>query len=160
MRCPSCRADNSPEATACHECGDALAQTAIPIKPKIIYPVAQAQDDEDDVMDVLPAAKPSGSAADQDDDPSDGDGGISTLIPYRNPKALAAYYLGFFSLICVVGIAPAPFAIVLGIMGVLTARAKPEAKGTVHAWIGIVFGVLSLLGNAILILLLLYHSID
>ncbi|HEV8058806.1 MAG TPA: hypothetical protein VGP68_02980 [Gemmataceae bacterium] len=160
MRCPSCRADNLPEATSCHECGDALAQAADPVKTKIIYPIAQAQDDEDNVMDVLSAAKPNGSTLDKDGDPSEGDGGISTLIPYRNPKALAAYYLGFFSLICVVGVAPAPFAIVLGIMGVLTARANPEAKGTVHAWIGIVFGVLSLVGNAILITLLLNQPID
>ena len=63
----------------------------------------------------------------------DGTGG---LIPYKNPAALAAYYLGLFSLFPVLGI----FAFVLGIAGLRARKRNPAIKGSVHAWIGIVMG--------------------
>jgi hypothetical protein len=154
MRCPSCRADNPPDASSCIECGDAVQVAEDSKKPAIVYPIAQAQADEDDVVDVLPAAS---SAADEDDD--EGDGGIGSLIPYRNPNALAAYYLGFFSLIPVAGLVTTPFAVAAGIMALRAVAADPAVKGTVHAWIGIIFGMfwigivlcaLSLLWNPVL----------
>lgn len=72
------------------------------------------------------------------------DGALSTLIPYRNPKALAGYYLGIFSLIPVLGVFLAIAAIILGILGLRHSAAHPEAKGTAHAIIGLVLGILSL----------------
>lgn len=92
-----------------------------------------------------------------DDDPDepyrrrpegDATGGV---IPYKNPKALAAYYCGVFGLISVVlcfgifGVVP----IVLGFMGLKHAKKYPEARGQAHAITGIVLGsleVLSFLG--------------
>ncbi len=146
MRCPSCRANISPGLASCSECGEPVPALLARDAPGT-YPVAQALADEAELMDVIPV----GTSDDEADDDSSGDGGISTLIPYRNPKALAAYYLGFFSLIPVVGLIAAPFALVLGIMGVRKARANPEAKGTIHACLGIVFGLASLLcGSAVL----------
>ena len=73
-----------------------------------------------------------------------GDGGVSTLIPYKNTPALVGYYLAVFSglgLLC----PPAGFvlalpALILGIIGLKKVKANPEAKGTVHAWIGILGG--------------------
>jgi hypothetical protein len=138
MRCPSCRAGNPAALACCSECGEPLPATTNSEEPPLVYPVAQAQADEVDIMDVLPAKK---SADDVDDDEFSGDGGISTLIPYRNPKALAAYYLGLFSLIPVLGLVTAPFAVLFGVLGVRRARADKNAKGTIHAWIGIVFGL-------------------
>ena len=66
------------------------------------------------------------------------DGGVSTLIPYKNTSALIAYYLGVFCIICP-PILSIP-ALVLGIKGLRNVSENPEAKGTVHAWIGIVSG--------------------
>lgn len=69
------------------------------------------------------------------------------LIPYKNAKALAAYYCGVFGLIsCFVllgifGIVP----IVLGFLGLKHAKKYPEAKGQAHAITGIVLGFLELL---------------
>lgn len=62
------------------------------------------------------------------------------VIPYKNPCALIAYYLGLFSLFPILGLLLAIPAFILGIMG-LRARAKnPAIRGAVHAWIGIVMG--------------------
>ncbi len=68
----------------------------------------------------------------------DATGGV---IPYKNPKALIAYYLGIFSLLFFpLGIV----SIVLGILGLRDRKRNPAIKGSVHAWIGIVLGFLGL----------------
>lgn len=71
--------------------------------------------------------------------PSDTDstGGI---IPYKNPHALIAYYLGLFSLFPCVGLLLAIPAFILGIIGLRNRNRNPAIKGSVHAWIGIVMG--------------------
>lgn len=70
------------------------------------------------------------------------DSGVSTLIPYRNVPALAAYYCGVFALVPALGIVLAPAALILGIFGWKNASQNPHAKGRVHAVIGIVLGSL------------------
>lgn len=73
------------------------------------------------------------------------------LIPYKNPPALIAYYVGIVScLCCFFGLPIGIVAIVLGIMGLQKKARQPEVKGSVHAWIGIVCGTISTIG-AILI---------
>ena len=65
------------------------------------------------------------------------------LIPYKNPKALISYYLGIAALLPIIGF---PFGIasfVLGILGLKARKANPAIKGSVHAWIGILFGMFS-----------------
>lgn len=69
-----------------------------------------------------------------------GSEGITTIIPYRNPPALAGYYLAVFGLIPVLGLVFAVPAVVLGIIGVRRRRHNPTLKGAVHAWIGIILG--------------------
>jgi hypothetical protein len=71
----------------------------------------------------------------------DGDftGGV---IPYKNPKALIAYYLGVFSLIPCVGLLLGPAAIVLGILGLLHVKKHPTNGGTAHALVGLIVGSL------------------
>lgn len=71
----------------------------------------------------------------------DATGGI---IPYKNPQALIAYYLGLFSIIPVLGFFLAIPALFLGFSGLKKYRENPVIKGTVHAWIGIVFSVISI----------------
>ena len=72
---------------------------------------------------------------------------VSTVIPYKNPKALIAYYLGIFGLIPCLGLILGPAAIVLGILGLRYKAKYPEAKGTAHAIVGLVLGSLEALGN-------------
>ena len=62
------------------------------------------------------------------------------IIPYKNPPALIAYYLGLFSLIPCLGLLLAPIAIILGILGLKKKKKTPIIKGQVHAWIGIICG--------------------
>jgi hypothetical protein len=79
--------------------------------------------------------------------PGQGDatGGV---IPYKNPKALMSYYCGFLSLLCCFGGLPVGLvAIVLGIMGLMDKSKNPHIKGSAHAVVGIVLGVISLIGS-------------
>jgi WD40 repeat protein len=72
---------------------------------------------------------------------------VSTIIPYKNARALSAYYCGVFSLIPCLGLALGPIALVLGILGLRYVKAHPTAKGTGHAIAGVIMGGLTSLGN-------------
>ena len=74
------------------------------------------------------------------------DSGLGILIP-RNTLALWAYYLGIFSPVC--GITAIP-ALITGILGLRYAKQHPEARGAIHAWVGIIMG-----GGCILLILLM-----
>jgi len=69
----------------------------------------------------------------------DATGGI---IPYKNPKALIAYYLGIFSGLPIIGLPIGIAAFVLGIMGLRDRSRNPAIKGSIHAGIGIGCGCL------------------
>ena len=87
-------------------------------------------------------------------EPPQGDatGGV---IPYKNPCALIAYYLGIFGMFPCLGIVLSVPAFVLGILGLRYRAQNPHVKGSVHAWIGIVLGgvfsIAHLLGWALII---------
>jgi hypothetical protein len=88
---------------------------------------------------------------DDEDDPDrfrqeegDATGGI---IPYKNPKALIAYYCGVFSLIPCLGGVLGPIALILGFMGLGYHKQHPTAGGVAHAIVGIVLGILTTLFN-------------
>lgn len=68
------------------------------------------------------------------------DSGVATLIPYKNPKALIAYYLGVFSLIPILGLFLGITAFILGLQGLKFARTHPGSRGKAHAWVGIIAG--------------------
>lgn len=72
----------------------------------------------------------------------DATGGV---IPYKNPSALIAYYLGIFSLFPVVGFPLGIASIVLGFKGLKARRLQPVIKGKAHAIVGIVCGFLGML---------------
>ena len=83
----------------------------------------------------------------------DATGGV---IPYKNPCALIAYYLGIIScLLCFFGIPTGLIALVLGIIGLKKRAENPVIKGSVHAWIGIVLGGISTLGAIFVIIMII-----
>jgi hypothetical protein len=177
MRCPACDSPNPPEAVRCEECGKKLP----PPKPRRAADLEGEDEDEEPPVARVKRAESAGprprrrrpedfdeDEEDEDDEEyerrprrrvrrDEDDGGISTLIPYKNPKALAGYYCGFFALIPVIGLLLAPVALVLGILGVRARNANPEVKGTAHAIVGIVLGTLSLLCNPALIFIYVWY---
>jgi predicted RNA-binding Zn-ribbon protein involved in translation (DUF1610 family) len=72
---------------------------------------------------------------------------LLALVPYKNAAAVWAYYLGVFALIPCFGILLAIAAIIAGVMGLGNATKHPEAKGKVHAWVGIILGMMVLFGH-------------
>ncbi len=72
-------------------------------------------------------------------DASQGDN-TGGLIPYKNPQALIAYYLGIVALLPFIGLVFGIAAFILGILGLRARKRNPVIKGSVHAWIGIVLG--------------------
>jgi len=80
------------------------------------------------------------------------------IIPYKNPQALIAYYLGIFGLIPLFGFFLAVPAFILGILGLLKKKKNPVIKGSVHAWIGIILGGLSIAGHLAVVGLIVANS--
>jgi predicted RNA-binding Zn-ribbon protein involved in translation (DUF1610 family) len=78
---------------------------------------------------------------------------LLSLVPYKNAAAVWAYYLGVFSLIPCFGLFLGIAAIVMGILGLGNASKHPEAKGKVHAWVGIILGTLVICGTVAAIVL-------
>jgi hypothetical protein len=84
----------------------------------------------------------------------DATGGV---IPYKNPPALLAYYLGIFSLIPLLGFFLGIAAIILGIQGLRRRRFNPVIRGSVHAWIGIVVGTVIVLVHLFVLYVVIMH---
>jgi predicted Zn finger-like uncharacterized protein len=83
----------------------------------------------------------------RDDEDDDGNDAVSTIIPYKNPMALAAYYCGVFGLIPCVGGILGPIALIFGIVGMRAVKRDPRMHGTGHAIAGIVLGGLETLAH-------------
>jgi len=84
---------------------------------------------------------------------------VESLIPYKNPQGLMAYYAGVFALIPCVGLVLGPAAFILGILGIRYANKYPTAGGKGHAIAGIVLGALVVLGHFGVILFLVLMGI-
>jgi len=68
---------------------------------------------------------------------------IEGMIPYKNPPALIAYYLGVFSFVVpFMGIA----SIVTGFIGLSKHKENPLVRGKGHSITGIILGVLTVIG--------------
>jgi len=111
--------------------------------------------------DQKPRRRPRDEDEDEDDDRprrrrrrDDEDDALSTLIPYKNGRALAAYYCGVFGLIPGIGVILGPIALILGILGLRYASEHRKAKGTGHAWAGIILGVFGPLVTVAVIILI------
>src|SRR5258705_9391682 len=83
----------------------------------------------------------------EEDREEEAPGAVETLIPYKNPLALVAYYLGVFSLIPAIGLLLGPASFILGLYGLRYNRNHPQAAGGGHAIAGIVLGGLTSLLN-------------
>jgi Domain of unknown function (DUF4190) len=164
MRCPNCDTPNAPEALSCVQCGAKLlpAQRPVPAENEGIEeagPVSArprrrpAEDfEEDDELERRPRYRSVRR-------PDSGDEVVSTIIPYKNPKALIGYYCSIVSLLPILGFVLGPAALALGIMGLRHVRRRPEAHGTAHAIIAIILGSIGTLislscGTVIIIALL------
>ena len=152
MRCPACSALNAPENQRCQTCGEQLPADKL-----------LTAEDEAEVLSALPASaediaqqplRPRGESEEVEEVTDI----VSTFIPYKNPKALAAYYCGFFSLIPGLGLILGVVAFVLGIQGVRYATVHPEAKGMAHAITGILLGVVAFFCWNPLVCLLLWFN--
>lgn len=69
---------------------------------------------------------------------------VGRVIPYKNPCALIAYYMGIGALIPCLGIPLGALAFILGLIGLFIRYKNPAVKGSLHAWIGVIVGSLSI----------------
>lgn len=85
------------------------------------------------------------------------EGGIQFLIPTARTSrySLAAGYLGLFGIV----VFPlAPFAILLGILGIRDLKRNPEKNGWGRAITGVVLGGLTTLGALVVLALVLFSK--
>jgi phage FluMu protein Com len=142
--CPECSgnlriADNLVgKKIKCPKCS---AVFAVPAPEEAITAEIPPEEPEDLADEEL--SRPRRTTRDIRRDPADET--VSTIIPYKNAKALIAYYLGVFSFIPCAGNFLGPAALILGILGLRYAKAYPTAKGTGHAIAGIIMGSLTTL---------------
>ena len=97
-------------------------------------------------LPVAPAAS-AGEAPAQDD-------WVARQVPYKNPLALSAYYVGLFSVVPCLGPLLALAAIPLGILGLQAGKRNPALHGKSHAWTGIILGAFSILYHVVIAVLL------
>jgi hypothetical protein len=78
------------------------------------------------------------------------------LIPYKNKQALIGYYMAFGGLLimCIplIGFLYSIGTIWLGFKGLKNVKENPAVKGTAHAWIAIIGGVVELIVGIISII--------
>ena len=93
------------------------------------------------MLNAPPTVQPALPSASRESDVTGG------LIPYKNVPALVGYYVAVFSLIPCLALLLGPAAIVLGMAGLKRRKANPAARGVAHAWVAIILGALTFLGN-------------
>ena len=113
MKCSACQTEIPNYSTVCPKCAD---------------------NPQENPYQAPKGATAATAAKARGNDEGDSTGGI---IPYKNPKALIAYYLGIFSGFPIIGLFFAIPALVLGIMGLRDRNRNPAIKGSIHAGIGI-----------------------
>ena len=121
MNCPKCQ--QQFEGSVCPYCQTSVVDQTGGANP-YAAPSGQTPYAQKTPADHYPDASQQG----------DGTGGV---IPYKNPKALIAYYFGILSGLPLIGLPFGIAAFVLGIMGLKARKKNPVIKGSAHAWIGI-----------------------
>ncbi len=161
VKCPNCGSElEAPDSAAgkavkCPDCGTRIAvppsEEAIQAPPA--RPPAERGARPEEVREERPRRRRREEDAEdrprrrRREDEDYEDDAVSTLIPYKNGRALAAYYCGVFSLVPCLGLILGPIALVFGILGLRYVKQYPSAKGTGHAWAGIILGMLTTLAN-------------
>jgi predicted Zn finger-like uncharacterized protein len=157
LTCPQCTSqlrvgdELAGKKIKCPKC-DAITRAPVPESAAITAETPPAEPEEIEVVLCSPDeiddeefAGPTKAIRDVRRNPAEE--AVSTIIPYKNGRALAAYYLGVFSLIPCLGLMLGPAAFVLGLLGMRYVKAHPTAKGTGHAIAGIILGGLTTLAN-------------
>lgn len=131
MNCPECKNAVQPGTKICQSCQNDLSVLTAEVveTPNRENPYASRVELQQATMG-------------RQESEGDATGGV---IPYKNPKALIAYYLGIVSGLPLIGFPFGVAAFVLGVMGLRARKANPAIKGSVHAWIGIGCGGLFML---------------
>jgi hypothetical protein len=88
------------------------------------------------------------AVASRDVDIRNTSGGLNVVVPYTNPSALIGYYFAVFSVIPCLALILGPVAFILGVFGLRYRSRNPTARGSVHAWIGVLLGGATFLVNA------------
>lgn len=114
MECPYCKQTVAENLAACPHCQN-------PFQVETVNPYAAPTQ----------AGTPVYTGPQQEGDATGG------VIPYKNPKALIAYYCGIASGLPLIGLPLGIAAFVLGIKGLQDRKKNPAIKGSAHAWIGI-----------------------
>src|SRR5262245_2788180 len=73
---------------------------------------------------------------------------FGSFTPWQNPAAVYAYAVSLAGMAPVLGALLGPVAVLLGLIGALRYRRRPEVEGLNFAVAGIVFGTLDTLFNA------------
>ncbi|GAA5506957.1 hypothetical protein [Novipirellula caenicola] len=123
--CPSCKQEIATNLAYCPACGARTQPSASHASP-----YAAPSDISSTPVHLTHAARV---------DEGDATGGV---IPYKNPKALIAYYLGILSGLPLIGFPIGIAAFVLGVQGLRARKRNPAIKGSVHAGIGIGCGAI------------------
>ena len=114
MECPYCKQTVAENLAACPHCQN-------PLQVEAVNPYSAPTQ----------TAPPVYTGPHQEGDATGG------VIPYKNPKALIAYYCGIASGLPLIGLPLGIVAFVLGIKGLQDRKKNPAIKGSAHAWIGI-----------------------
>ncbi|MEZ6095616.1 MAG: hypothetical protein R3C03_15545 [Pirellulaceae bacterium] len=137
MYCPKCKAPFEAGEAQCPECHFDLTS------------LNNAQNPYSSPLQQDQPQYPNASTSSE----GDATGG---LIPYKNPKALIAYYLGIASGLPLIGLPLGMTAFVLGILGLKDRKKNPVIKGSAHAWVGIgCGGLFTLLWGALIVSMLI-----
>ena len=140
MRCTHCQEAVQPDVDVCPHCK----------LPNPLGTTVDAESVEANPYQTPTAENPTFAAPNIVE--GDATGGV---IPYKNPKALLAYYLGILSGLPLIGLPFGIAAFYLGIRGLSDRKKNPVIKGSVHAWIGIgCGGIFTLFWSAIILMLL------
>jgi len=134
--CPRCGRETPAALAHCEFCGGELLQTSL---DEARNPFAEA-------TPYAPPSKPLQPPADTlGDDPA-----LRMLLPVgRSPYAIAAGYLGLFSVaLCFLG----PFAILFGILAIVDIHKNPKLVGMPRAILGITLGAIGTIGLVFAIL--------
>lgn len=82
------------------------------------------------------------------------------LIPYKNPMALASYYVGVASLIPCIGLLLAVLSVIFAVLGLRAAKQNPIISGRAHAWVGIALSLFSAFYHVAVIVFLVITAAD
>src|SRR5262249_12507730 len=99
MRCPTCAAPNPPENQYCRQCGQKLPPPGTLPAPEDVVEASPGLERLPHTPERTAVAEPEPRRPDPKGQEQDESTDVFlTLIPYKNPRALAAYYCGFFAL--------------------------------------------------------------